>query len=68
MKQRVSIVAECIRRGRFRPHQMAVTTVVTDMYQASRSLISGAKIIIDSDGIRDHGAVRTRTLPVTVYR
>ena len=45
---------------------MAVPTVVTDMYQASRSLIAGAKIIIDSDGIHDRGEVRTPTLPVTV--
>jgi hypothetical protein len=45
---------------------MAETTEVTDMHQASRSLIAGAKIIIDSDGIRDRGAVRMPTLPVTV--
>ncbi len=36
------------------------------MYQASRSLIAGAKIIIASDGIRDRDAVKTPTLPVTV--
>lgn len=45
---------------------MVVPTVVTDRYQASRSLIAGAKIILDSDGIRDRDAVKTPTLPVTV--
>lgn len=36
------------------------------MFEASRSLIAGAKIIIASEGIRDRGATKVPTLPVTV--
>jgi hypothetical protein len=45
---------------------MTVPTIVTDMFEASRALIAGAKIIIASDGIRDRGAAKQPTLPVTV--
>lgn len=37
-----------------------------DMFEASRSLISGAKIIMDSEGIHDRGLTRIPLLPVTV--
>lgn len=36
------------------------------MFEAARSLVAGAKIILDSDGIRDRGKERTPTLPVIV--
>lgn len=36
------------------------------MYQASRSLIGGAKIIIDSEGIHDRGMAKIPTLPVII--
>ena len=45
---------------------MTVPTVVIEMFEASRSLTAGAKIIMDSEGIRDRGAAKTPTLPVIV--
>lgn len=37
-----------------------------EMFKASRSLLSGAKIIIVSEGIHDRGQTRIPTLPVIV--
>lgn len=37
-----------------------------DMFEASRSLIMGAKIVMDSEGIRDQGVTKMPTLPVIV--
>lgn len=39
---------------------------LSHMFEASRALIGGAKIIIDSDGIKDGYDVLIPTLPVTV--
>ena len=41
-------------------------TCLPDMFKAARSLVAGAKIILDSDGIRDGGKERMPTLPVIV--
>lgn len=37
-----------------------------DMFEASRSLIAGAKIIMDCEGINDRGIIEKPTLPVIV--
>lgn len=39
---------------------------VSLMFEAARSFIGGAKIIIESEGIQDEGIVRIPTLPVIV--
>lgn len=42
------------------------TVIIRDMFEASRSLVAGAKIIIGSEGIGDRGRVSHPTLPVIV--
>lgn len=39
---------------------------LNDMFEAARSLVAGAKIILDSNGIRVHGYEQKPTLPVIV--
>lgn len=39
---------------------------VSHMFEAARSFIGGAKIIIDGDGIEENGVIKHPTLPVIV--
>lgn len=42
-----------------------IDTIISLMFEAARSYLGGAKIIIDSDGINDDQGVLVPTLPVT---